>query len=364
MYQSVIRDPGGNGLIRIQPDVCGPYSAIVNGSLLIVPPGTTAFVAINGLLSQPYGPGRYEVFTGVDPFFVRLRNIMTRGDSATSVSVFFISTEKTTFIRLGTGEFPFREHRFNITMKALASCNIAISVLDPLTILQKLVGSYSSTFSEDDIEPCIQQLVVSPVREAVSKEISNLDVADFNSRLSVIGRAAETTIRAKLSMFGIKLESFDITSISIPESETSRLNELEQECAKGKTRTDIEEDNLQRIWNRNVNNRTLSELLTGIPSRGQTPVINNSSSSANGSMSMMMQMMLLSQILPALREPVSELTRHTDMFSGTQTGAQDHTSSANSPPPIPNRYKRCPSCNGNVARSNSICPICGYVFNE
>ena len=31
MYQSIIRDPGGNGLIRIQPAVCGQYSAIVNG---------------------------------------------------------------------------------------------------------------------------------------------------------------------------------------------------------------------------------------------------------------------------------------------------------------------------------------------
>lgn len=94
MYQSIIRDPGGTGLIRIQPDVCGQYSAIVNGSILIVPPGTTAFVAINGTLSRPYGPGRYEIFTGVDPFFVRLRNILTRGDAGTTVSVFFVSTER------------------------------------------------------------------------------------------------------------------------------------------------------------------------------------------------------------------------------------------------------------------------------
>lgn len=103
MYQSIIRDPGGTGLIRIQPDVCGQYSAIVNGSILIVPPGTTAFVAINGTLSQPYGPGRYEIFTGVDPFFVRLRNILTRGDAGTTVSVFFVSTERAKFIKLGTG---------------------------------------------------------------------------------------------------------------------------------------------------------------------------------------------------------------------------------------------------------------------
>ena len=181
MYQSIIRDPGGNGLIRIQPDACGQYSAIVNGSILVVPPGTTAFVAINGALSRPYGPGRYEIFTGVDPFFVRLRNILTRGDTGTTVSVFFVSTERAKFVKLGTGEFPFREHRFRLTMKALASCNLSFSISDPLKVLTKLVGSYSSAFSDEDIDPCIEQMVLAPIREAISREISKLDAAEFNS---------------------------------------------------------------------------------------------------------------------------------------------------------------------------------------
>ena len=365
MYQSIIRDPGGTGLIRIQPDVCGQYSAIVNGSILIVPPGTTAFVAINGTLSRPYGPGRYEIFTGVDPFFVRLRNILTRGDAGTTVSVFFVSTERTKFVKLGTGEFPFREHRFRLTMKALASCNLSFSVSDPLKILTKLVGSYSSTFSEEDIDPCIEQMVIAPIREAISREISKLEITEFNSRLSHIGSMATATIRSGLSEYGIKMERFDLVAINIPDSEINRLYSLEQEYAGGKTRTDLELDNLQRVWNGNVNNRTLSEMMTGIPSRGQAPsggAAANPGGNAGGMASMMMQMMMLSQMLPALREPLADMTRHTDMFSGATSDAQGSTSSADAPPPIPGRYKRCPSCNGNVMRGNSVCPICGYRF--
>ncbi len=365
MYQSIIRDPGGTGLIRIQPDVCGQYSAIVNGSILIVPPGTTAFVAINGTLSRPYGPGRYEIFTGVDPFFVRLRNILTRGDTGTTVSVFFVSTERAKFVKLGTGEFPFREHRFRLTMKALASCNLSFSVSNPLKILTKLVGSYSSAFSEDDIDPCIEQMVIAPIREAISREISKLDITEFNSRLSHIGSMAAATIRNGLSEYGIKMERFDLVAINIPDSEINRLYSLEQEYAGGKTRTDLELDNLQRVWNGNVNNRTLSEMMTGIPSRGQAPssgAAANPGGNAGGMAPMMMQMMMLSQMLPALREPLADMTRHTDMFSGTTSDAQGSTSSADAPPPIPGRYKRCPSCNGNVMRGNSVCPICGYIF--
>lgn len=365
MYQSIIRDPGGNGLIRIQPDVCGQHSAIVNGSILIVPPGTTAFVAINGSLSHPYGPGRYEIFTGVDPFFVRLRNILTRGDAGTTVSVFFVSTERAKFIKLGTGEFPFREHRFQLTMKALASCNLSFSISAPLKVLTKLVGSYSSAFSDEDIEPCIEQMVLAPTREAISREISKLDVTEFNSKLSHIGNIATATIRSSLSEYGIKLERFELVAINIPDSEIQRLYSIEQEYAGGKTRTDLELDNLQRVWNGNVNNRTLSEMMTGIPSRGQAfsdSATDSHSGNAGGMAPMMMEMMMLTQMLPALREPLAEMTRHTDMFGGASSDAQGSTSSAEAPPPMPDRHKCCPSCNGNVMRSNSICPICGYRF--
>lgn len=366
MYQSIIRDPGGNGLIRIDPDVCGQHSAIVNGSILVVPPGTTAFVAINGTLSRPYGPGRYEIFTGVDPFFVRLRNILTRGDTGTTVSVFFVSTERAKFVRLGTGELPFREHRFRLTMKALASCNLTFSISDPQKVLAKLVGSYSSAFTDEDIDPCIEQMVLAPIREAISGEISKLDVTEFNSRLSDIRNMAVTTIRSGLSEYGIKLERFDLVAIHVPDSEIQRLYSLEQEYAAGKTRTDLELDNLHRVWNGNVNNRTMGEMMTGIPSRGQASPAGAACSpngNAGGMAPMMMQMMLLSQMLPALREPLTEMARHTDLFGSASSDAQESTSSAQAPPPMPDRYKRCPSCNGNVMRGNRVCPICGYRFH-
>lgn len=365
MYQSVIRDPGGDGLIRIRPDVNGQYSAVVNGSVLIVPPGTTAFVAVNGILSHPYDPGRYEIFTGVDPFFVRLRNIMTRGDSGTSVSVFFISTEKVRFYRLGTGEFTFHERRFNITLKALASCNITYSILNPLKILQKLIGSYSSSFSEEDIEPCIEQMILGPVREAISNEISTLEVTHFNSRLSRIGGRVTAALRTRLNEYGLKLEKFDVIAINIPDSELQQLKALEKEYASGKTVTDLEYDNLQRIWRGNVNNRTLAEMMTGISSRGRNYSGGSgcgSGGNAGGMAPMMLQWMMLSQMMPSLREPLSEMTRHTDMFGGTTSGSQGSTSSADGPPPMPARYKRCPSCNGNVLRRNNVCPICGHRF--
>lgn len=81
---------------------------------------------------------------------------------------------------------------------------------------------------------------------------------------------ATTAIQVWLSEYGIKLERFDLVATK-SHSEMQRLYSLEQEYAGGKTRTDLELDNLQRVWNGNVNNRTLGEMVTGIPSRGQAP---------------------------------------------------------------------------------------------
>lgn len=365
MYQSNIRDPGGNGLIRIQPDVCGQHYTVVNGSILVVPPGTTAFVAINGTLSHPYGPGRYEIFTGVDPLFVRLRNLLTRGDTGTTVSVFFVSTEKEKNLKIGTGEFTFQEPRFRLTMKAFASCSFSFSISDPLKVLTKLVGSYSSTFSDEDLDPCMEQMVLAPIREAISREISRLNVTEFNSKLSHIGNVATATIRTRLSEYGIKLERFDLEAINVPDSEIRRLYSLEQEYAEGKIRTDIEIRNLRTIWKGNVKDRTESEMMTGIPSRGQAisgGAACNYNTNAGGIAPMISQMMMLLQMYTAFREPMTEPTRHTDMIGGTSPDAQESTSSADAPPPMPSRYKHCPSCNGYVMRGNNICPICGCRF--
>ena len=366
MYQSVIRDPGGSSLIRIQANLCDEHRAIVNGSRLIVPAGTVAFVVINGILSAPYRSGEYRLFTGTDPFMVRLRNILTHGDAGTTVSVYFISTEKNKFEKFGTGDFIFHNRRFGIDLRGYASCAMRYSIKDPLVFLDKIVGSYNSEMTEEDIQPCIEQVILAPVKEAVSIAVGRLEIAEYNSNLTRISNSVMPRLRTDLSQLGISLNSFSITSINVPEKELSRLGELQLEYARGKTKTDLELDHLNRVWDRNINKRTLSEMLTGFTSRGPNNNGNTAQSSRGGSgdmLPMMMQMMIASQMLPALREPINEMTRHTDLFRGNQNNPQQNTSSADAPPPIPSRYKRCPSCNEQVLQRNNACPVCGYRFN-
>lgn len=363
MYQSVIRDPGNGGIIRVVPDVCSSRAAVVNGSILLVPPGTIAFVVVNGMVSQPYGPGRYELFSGVDPFFVRLRNIMTRGDPGISVSVFYISTQKEQFLQLGTGEVPFIERRFRLTMKVMASCNLTFTVSDAGRLLERMVGAYSTTFSQDDLDPCLEQLILTPIREVLSRELGGLDIILFNSSLSAISGKACGAVAAAFDSYGLSLVRFALTGIHVPEAEMQRLNQLEQSYAEGRTLIDLEKTQLEQIWGGNVGQRTLAEIMTGINNRGgRSSADRQHDSGMNNMTSAVTQAMLLSQLLPALQEPLASMVQHTDLFGGTQMQTDRDGSSADAPPPLPGRTRRCPACNGSAARDAVSCPICGHRF--
>lgn len=363
MYQSVIRDPGGSSLVRIQSDVCA-VSPIVNGSILLVPPGTHAVVACNGALSRPYGPGRWALFSGVDPFFVRLRNIMTQGDPGISVSVFFVSTEKRQCFRLGTGEFPFAETRFHLTLQAMAACSLTYSIADPMLLLKKLVGTYTSSFSEEDIEPFMQQLVLPHVREALSRELGTLSITSFNSNLSRIAAAAAADIRPGLAAYGLRLEAFSVLSITISDEEKKRLDAREDQQATGLTATDLELDHLKRVWNGDVRTRSLFEGVTGFPSRGQASAP-GAPAAPGGGMGPLLQMAMLSQVLPAFRQSLDDMLQHTDTLRPDARGRSSSGVNTNAaPPPLPGQRKRCPSCSSLIARSATACPVCGFRFRS
>lgn len=364
MNLTPVKRSGQDGWIEVVSLDSGQYSAVTNGSILIVPAGTVAYVSLNGILSRPYSPGRYEIFTSVDPFFVRLRNALMRGDPATTFSVFFVSVNKTKFFKLGTGEIPFKENRFNITMKALASCNLSVSIADPLKVLSKMVGTYSDSFSEDDVDPCVEQTLLSPVRDIIASELSKLTITEFNSNLSRISESAYSLLKLRLREYGFYLEMFDITSINIPSFEMNRLYSMEDKYANGIITTDIEVDQLKRVYG-DINTRNLVDIATGTRTGGPatSPQFTTpQGGGTNGMMPAMMQWMMFQQMAPSIRDTFNQTTQHTDMFGNARADSQGSTSSADAPPPVPSRTKRCPSCNGNVIRRSDTCPICGYRF--
>lgn len=364
MYQSVIRDSGGSDLVRIQPNICDRYHSVPDGSILLVPSGTVAYVSINGHLNGPYRSGRYELFTGVSPIATRLRNIMTAGDSAIIVSVYYISTEIHRFMQLATGEILFVEKKYGLPLKAYGTCNLVLQVSNSLCFLNKLIGGYNESFTEDDIEPCIRQLLLSAVREKLSEELQLVEMVQFNSMLGRISRELTPVIRECLQEYGLNTVNFSINAINIPETERQPILELEKRRANGRVLTEAERYHMDQIWGGNAMNRTLAEAMTGNTMRGMDVPVNgnHSSTSGNGSpMSMMAQWMLMMNMMPSFGQPIRDMAGNTDLFGNANTENSDvrtRQSGGNSRNQTSNiRY--CPTCNSEIPSGRARCPVCG-----
>ena len=257
MRPTVIRDPGGDRLVRVVTS-----NAITDGSILIIPGDSVAFFVANGVVSEPFSEGRYSVDTGVSPFFVRFRNLMTNGDPGITVSVFFVATRLEAHMTLGSGEVLFTENRFKLTMGALAAYSIDYRITNPESFVKKLVGMHSSTFHTEDLDPKIRDILSGPVAEEMSRRFSLTRVSALNDNLSAMSAAIRTAVNSRFAGYGIEITALSINHINISDRYLTQYRELEQYEAKEKLKTDTERYNIDQIYG-NVGNRTFAEVLTG-----------------------------------------------------------------------------------------------------
>lgn len=360
MYQHVIRDPGGDSVVRI---VSGLQP--VNGSLLLVPADTMAFVVLNGEVSEPILPGRpFALHTGTSPFFVRLRNLMTRGDPGIAFSVFYVSCHRQSLMQMGTGDVLFTENRFRLSMKAMAAVSFFYRIARPRVFLQQLVGMYTDSFCQEDLEPAMRALVLPDVRETLSHYLASGSPTRFQNETTDLGSRLQDRLRPTFAAFGLEISRLRIT-VNLPQSELEQLRSLEKEEAGSRVRTDAEVYHLQQVYG-SLENRTMTEVLTGMP---RTPFTNGAlpppQGGAMGGMagmmaSMPLQLAFLQQMTAAMREPMEEMSRQSSLFSQTQTNEEPAQNAApDLPPPLP-ANQVCRRCGGTVPLQAARCPICGH----
>ena len=268
MYMQVIRDPGGQDLIRSVEVMCDQDHAVVDGSRLIVPGNTVAFAVHNGDISDPYGPGDYGLRTDTSPFFVKLRNLMTRGDAGMTFMVFYISPNVSRFMRLGIEGFLFKVEKYQLTLNAQAACSLTYSICDPKIVLNHLIGAWHSQYTGVVVEDFIRQLIMRHIRTALSAASEHVPIHDMNTDLGEISEEVFRQIRPVLNRYGLEAEVFSVIAVSLPEQEKKKLNALETQRAEGWIRTDTEKENLDRIYNGDVMKRAIAEVLSGNSDRG------------------------------------------------------------------------------------------------
>lgn len=360
-FQSVIRRPSGNTAVEIVSNAC-----IVDGSLLIVPPDNIALGCISGEVSEPYGPGRHEIYTGVSPFFVGFRNMMTHGDPGITCQIFFVNTVQELCEQGGTGNIIFEEQRFKISMSAKAAYTMRYVITNPKKFISKLVGMHNNSFEGENIQPAISSMIVPVIKGAVISSVSNNTVHNIQSNLTGIGNEAYSRLSGELLNYGISLKAIAITAINIPDSDLRRLNELEERNARGRLNTDLEVDNIERVYG-DVDNRTMAELLTGSVRGPANPMVGrNGAGGMAGAMvalpwQIAMAKMAMDQMNGSMPNPFNRgnSANNNTTTTATQPNSNSSGETRRVPPPVPVKPKICPRCGKSLDSKDVFCKYCG-----
>ena len=93
---SLIVDPGGNELLRRAAN-CD----VESHSRLVVNPGEGCYILINGEAAYIDEPGRYEIGTGLSPYFKPIQVLISKGISTyTSIMICCLRCSRRTLRRL------------------------------------------------------------------------------------------------------------------------------------------------------------------------------------------------------------------------------------------------------------------------
>jgi len=354
MYQDIIRDPGGAQVVRLVSS-----ATIVNGSILLVPADTVAFFVLNGHVSEPYVSGRYEIRTGVSPFFVRFRNLMTRGEPGITCQVWYINTCQEICKSGGTGDLVFREQRFHLSMKARASYTLRYVISDPLAFISKLVGMHNNDFDNEDIQPAIDSMIQPFIKQSIIRAISGHEVHAFQNELVAMGNEIRAGLCEELRTYGINLRAVAITAVNIPDEEFKRLAKLEEKYADGTVATDIEVDNVRRVYG-SLDNRTFVEALTGGIRGNGTPIPRETNGIAGMMATFPLQMSLAGQMMEQMSGALNNMMGNANSSAySSQNGTGGASTTGVVPPDLPVRRRTCPNCSRELDNTDTFCRYCG-----
>lgn len=187
---------------------------IMMGAQLTVRESQVAVFVNEGKIADVFQPGRYELSTQNMPIMTALKSWKFGFNSPFKAEVYFINTKQFLDLKWGTSN-PVMMRDTDFGMIRLRAFGIySFRVIDPVAFLKEVFGT-SDLFTVEDVEGQIKRTIVSALSDALAQ--SKIPALDLASNYDELGQFALQTISPKVAPLGLKLESFVIENISLPE---------------------------------------------------------------------------------------------------------------------------------------------------
>ena len=217
----VIKNSGpGDLLVWRQPE-----EDFNTNSTLIVYPSEQAIFFKGGIVEQVFDEGTYRLSTENYPFISRLRNALTGGISTFNCVVYFIRKAHTMEILWGT-ESPIqvRDPVQQIATSVRAHGAIKIQIEDGVKFLNKMIGNNIFSFSQNSLLLYFRNEFMQYIKSSIARAIKSSDdeILGICAEQDVLSEKIRPLLQTPLSDYGIRLITFSIAGIEIPENDPNR----------------------------------------------------------------------------------------------------------------------------------------------
>lgn len=187
---------------------------IMMGAQLTVRESQVAVMVNEGQIADVFTPGRYELSTQNMPIMTALQSWKFGFNSPFKAEVYFINTKQFLDLKWGTSNpVMMRDAEFGM-VRLRAHGIYSFRVADPVVFLKEVFGT-SAFMTVEGVEGQVKRTLVSGLSDAIAQ--SKIPALDLAANYDELSQYALQTLAPRIENLGLKLESFVIENISLPQ---------------------------------------------------------------------------------------------------------------------------------------------------
>lgn len=188
---------------------------------LIVDESEEAILYKNGQALDVFKAGRYTLDTPNIPILNKIINLPFGCESPFKAQVWFVNKVYTLDIKWGTREpIQIQDPKYQVIIPVRSFGEFGIRIEDSKKFLIKLVGKVSE-FDVEDLKAYFRGLYLTKVKDSISSYLvkKGISVTEINAYIDELSEYTKERMVPVLEEYGIKLASFYINDINVPEED-------------------------------------------------------------------------------------------------------------------------------------------------
>ncbi len=187
---------------------------IMMGAQLTVRESQVAVFVNEGKIADVFQPGRYELSTQNMPIMTALKSWKYGFKSPFQAEVYFVNTKQFLDCKWGTSNpVMMRDPEFGM-VRLRAFGIYSFRVTDPVAFLKEVFGT-NELMTVEGVDGQIKRTVVSALSDIIAQ--SKIPALDLAANYEELGQFALNALAPRFSGLGLKLETFVVENISLPQ---------------------------------------------------------------------------------------------------------------------------------------------------